>query len=125
MIDLTGKLLQLSSSRQSEIRTWYDESLYRRPDSGRSVSTASKVWKMELLVEQLRLLNDEVAEAAGEICGLHKRAEERAADERAEGIDGYPLDSVSLCEALMVSDDALRKMHSVLVNTFKSVSGVT
>ena len=80
---------------------------------------------MELLIEQIRLLSDDVAGPAAEIYGLHKRAEDRAADENAAGIDGYPLDAVSACEALMVDGDALQKMHRVLVDTFKSVGGVS
>jgi hypothetical protein len=78
---------------------------------------------MELLVEQIRLLSDRAAEPAEEIYGLHKRAEDKAADAEAAGIDGYPIDPASPCEALMVDGDALKKVHSVLVETFRSVSG--
>ena len=34
----------------------YDDSLYNRSGSGPSFATGSKVWEMELLVEQIRLL---------------------------------------------------------------------
>lgn len=118
LLKLTSELLQLSASRQSELETWYATYELSRRSKNRQGSSVEKVWQMEVIVEQIRLLDDEIAEQAHALYVAHRDAEEALADANPNELD--PMTGI---ETLMVSD--LNQLHQKLIKAFRNVTGVS
>src|SRR6202022_2088852 len=75
---LVANILQLSASRQGGLNDAYEayESHYQRFPGKRPESpVTNQVGQMELVVEQIRLLDDQVADHAATVWNAHKSAE--------------------------------------------------
>ena len=120
LLRLTSRLMQLSSERQSvhsealkaleENRAWPDRA------GGR---TDQKVYEMESLVAQIRLLSDAVANDADVIYLAHKKCED---DYAGADWDELGLGPFEMANTLLVED--LSKMHLAMINSFRKVSGL-
>lgn len=113
-----SELLRLSTERQSELKDAYNQYVYHHRGAGREGKSSEKVWRMELLVEQVRLLDRGCSVAADAIYQGHKAAQLRAASELND--DYVPPDDEIV--ALMV--EGLAELHAALVDAFQSVTRV-
>lgn len=118
LLATVSELLRLSTQRQSELLDAYDAYIYHYDGVRRGGKSSEKVWKMELLVEEVRLLDRRCADAAEEIYKGHKAAQFRAATE-FRGDFQPPDDEYA---ALMVDD--LADLHIALVDAFQAVTRV-
>jgi hypothetical protein len=114
MLQLTSELLQLSTERQSAIEQFIGEleGVFRIRD--RPTDSAQKVWDMELLVEQTRLLSDYVGGKAEAVYKAHKEREDAWA-----AADDFEADLLTEMETLVVDHKALEKLHKSLVTAFR------
>jgi hypothetical protein len=111
---LISNLLQLSQSRQSDLNEAYEafESHFHNPLPGRERSTGQNVWQMELIVEQIRLLDDELAASAEAVWKAHRDAEW----EYAAAGDADPMSELELLSA-----PGLNVLHHKLIDDFRRV----
>lgn len=112
---LVGKLLQLSRDRQSDLDEAYEEFeiSYRNPLPGRARSTNQNVWQMELVVEQIGLLDDDLAVSAEAVWKSHRDAERAYA--HAGEVD--PMTELELRSA-----SKLDVLHRTLIDDFRRVT---
>lgn len=119
LLKLTSRLIELSSERQSvhveALNALYDNRMW--PE--RAVKTDEKVWQMELIVAQIRLINDEVAAGADALYLAHKKCED---DYAAADWDYLELGPIEQIETLTVT--GLSDIHLNLTNSFRRVSGL-
>ncbi|TDO16939.1 hypothetical protein EV580_0103 [Mycobacterium sp. BK086] len=110
---LTASFLALSTERQSELMDYTESFMmgYRGPD--RPVRASEKLWQMELLVQQFRLLDGGVAEKAEAIYVAHRDADARAA--YADPREG----PITEAEERLVPN--LDDLHRDLVQRFRTV----
>lgn len=113
-----SEFLRLSTQRQSELNDAYDDYVHHRDSGRRGGKSSEKVWQMELLVEQIRLLDRRCVVAAGAIYERHRLAQVRWATE----FQGQMVPPDDEYAALMVDD--LASPHAALVDAFQAVTGV-
>lgn len=113
---LTGSLLQLSAARQGELDAAYEAhvSNYQRfVNTGEGSKPIDYVAKMGLVVEQIRLLDDRVAEKAKAVRDAHRSAEwDYQTSEQSD----------PLTELQTLAADNLDELHDALIDTFKVVT---
>lgn len=114
VMKLTSRLLQLSTERQSSIDQFIGELEGQYRIQNRPGKSAEKVWEMELLVEQIRLLSDYLAQAAAAVYQAHKAREDAWA--QADDFEGDYLTEIA---TLAVDPKTLEKLHKSLVNAFR------
>lgn len=120
LLSAVSELLRLSTQRQSELVDAYDDYVFQFGVPLRSGKKSSeKVWKMELLVEQVRLLDRRCADAAEAIYKAHKAAQIRWASEFRGQMMVPPDDEYSA----QMADD-LAELHAGLVDAFQTVTRV-
>lgn len=118
LLSAVSELLQLSTRRQSELSDAYDSFVYQHGVPLRGGKSSDSVWKMELLVEQIRLLDQRSADAAEAIYEAHKAAQRRAATE----FQGQMVPPDDQYGAMMADD--LADLHTALVDAFQAVTRV-
>jgi hypothetical protein len=110
---LTASLLQLSAGRQGELEEAYDayESHYQRfIEKHEGSPKTNYVAQMGLVVEQIRLLDDQVAEKAKAVRDAHQSAEwEYQTSEESD----------PMSEIEMLAAENLSELHSALIDTFR------
>lgn len=113
---LAASFLSISTERQSELQDYYESLFmgYRGPD--RPVTASQKLWQMELLVQQIRLVDSRLTASAEAVYAAHRDADARAAAQDPR--DG-PMNEV---EERLVPQ--LEHLHNELVEEFQSVSGL-
>jgi hypothetical protein len=115
---LTANILQLSASRQSALNEAYEayESGFRRfIDESDTTASSNRVGEMELVVEQIRLLDDRVAECASAVWKAHSSAEWDY--QMSEQTD--PMSEIELLAA-----EGLGDLHSALISAFREETGL-
>jgi hypothetical protein len=116
---LTATILELSTSRQGELNEAWEayESHYQREfdRDTESLKKPNYVAQMSLVVEQIRLLNPEVAEKAAAIRDAHQSAEWRY--QTSEEAD--PMSEIEMRAA-----DGLKELHSELIDFFQLATGL-
>jgi hypothetical protein len=121
LLTLCSKLITLSTERQSIYQEWIDayEKDKATPDRYGKEALA-KIYKMELIVAQIRLLSEATSEKADAIYQAHKAAEERVAIE--PDIDAF--DQLDVLYTLALDRKKLDTMHRSLTNQFRILTGV-
>jgi hypothetical protein len=119
LLKLTSKLMELSSERQSVLIEALNALNDNRVWPDRPVRTDEKVWQMEPIVAQIRLINDEVAAGAEALYLVHKKCED---DYAAADWDYLELGPTEQIETLTVTE--LSDLHLNLTNMFRRVSGL-
>jgi hypothetical protein len=114
LLKLTSAMLQLSRTRQTALVHNYEVMLYQSPRSYVSADSEDKLFQMEVVVEQIRLLDSRLSKAAVAVYELHRDAERQLIDVPDDG------DQVGQIEALLVDQDRLDELHADLVAHFSS-----
>lgn len=118
LLGAVSELLRLSTQRQSELSEAYDDYVHHRASGRRGAKSSKKVWQMELLVEQIRLLDRRCVAVAETLYEGHRLAQVRWATE----FQGPMVPPDDEYVALMVED--LASLHVALVRVFQAVTGV-
>ena len=115
---LVGKLLQLSRDRQSDLDEAYErwEAHFQNELPRRQSSTDQHVPEMELVVEQIRLLDDDIAASAELVWKAHSSAQW---DYATAG----EVDPMTEIELLSVS--GLDALHKAVVDDFRRVAKIS
>lgn len=119
LLAAVSELLRLSTQRQSELSDAYDDYVYAAGMPQRGGKSSEKVWKIELLVEQVRLLDRRCADAAEAIYKAHKAAQIRWVAEYKGQMEVPPDDEYTA----QMADD-LAGLHAALVDAFQAVTRV-
>ncbi|MBB2992821.1 hypothetical protein FHR72_004326 [Mycolicibacterium iranicum] len=114
---LVSNLLQLSRDRQSDLGDEYEayvSNFSSRLPGREERKTKQHVWQMELIVEQIRLLDDELAESAKAVWKAHADAEWDYASLQEE-VD--PME-----ELKVLSASGLDELHRALITDFRRIA---
>jgi hypothetical protein len=114
---LVSNLLQLSRDRQSDLGDEYEafvSNFGQRLPGREERKTWQHVWQMELIVEQIRLLDDELAESAKAVWKAHSDAEWEHASLHEQ------VDPMTELEVLSAGD--LDERHRTLIAGFRRIA---
>jgi len=120
LLKLISNLIQLSSERQSihsEMLKVLEEDP-KWPDRPRR--TDEMVWEMESIVEQIRILNDNVASDAAAIYEAHRKCED---DYSGADWDALRLGPEEEAATLIV--DGLPQLHLALIYSLRKAAGLS
>ncbi|MFJ2834629.1 hypothetical protein ACIO52_04635 [Nocardia sp. NPDC087230] len=113
LLKLTSSLVELSYARHVDLGNEYERRTMWGAGSGARTSSFEQTRRMQLIVVQIGILNDSVAEAAGKLVELH------ITKERDRQYTENPVDDIG---QLMVDESALLGGHAALVKSFRELT---